>query len=248
MRGQMTADKFFFRVGIVLLVLGAIGITPAPGAGDKFLPAPVRDSQHQFHRYVCSWQQLKRQNVVMQRRDYSCGAAALATLIRYYWGDQVTEDVFLKELDKLLTPEEVADRIKNGLSITDLKRAAVAKGYLASLGKLPFNKLVESKVPVVVGVTIEGFDHFVVYRGWDGHYVYLADPIQGNVRVHTCDFGKQWQKNAILAVAKKGEKIREVSPLSVRGDEIALGSVNWQYIRSRAVQFPLSSVPVPPIR
>jgi hypothetical protein len=49
-------------------------------------------------------------------------------------------------------------------------------------------------------------------------------------------------------IAKKGEKIREVSPLSVRSDEMALGSVNWQYIRSRAVKLPVSSVPVPPIR
>lgn len=248
MRGNMTTGKFSFSAAMVGLVLATIGSHLAVGAGDKFLPAPARDGKHQFQRYVCSWQQLKRQNVVMQRRDYSCGAAALATLVRYYWGDQVNELTFLKELDKLLTPEEVADRIKNGLSITDLKRAAVSKGYLAKLGKLPFDKLVESKVPLIVGVTIEGYDHFVVYRGWDGHYVYLADPIQGNVRVHTCDFGKQWQKNAILVVAKKGEKVKEVSPLSVRGNEIALGSVNWQHIRSRAIKFPPSSVPVPPIR
>lgn len=244
----MKTSRFSCRAATVGLILATLAAHPAGGAGDKFLPAPVRDGKHQFHRYVCSWQQLKRQNVVMQRRDYSCGAAAMATLVRYYWGDQVNEETFLKQLDKLLTPEEVADRIKNGLSMTDLKRAAVAKGYAASLGKLPFGKLVESKVPVILGVTIEGFDHFVVYRGWDGQYVYLADPIQGNVRVHTCDFVKQWQKNAILAVAKKGEKIKEVSPLSVRRNEIALGSVNWQHIRSRAIKFPPSPVPVPPIR
>ena len=244
----MKTGRLSCRVATVGLILATIATRPAVAAGDKFLPAPVRDGQHQFHRYVCSWQQLKRQNVVMQRRDYSCGAAAMATLVRYYWGDQVNEETFLKALDKLLTPEEVADRIKNGLSITDLKRAAVAKGYSATLGKLPFGKLVESKVPVILGVTIEGFDHFVVYRGWDGQYVYLADPIQGNVRLHTCDFVKQWQKNAILAVAKKGEKVKDVSPLSVRGNEIALGSVNWQHIRSRAIKFPTSRVPVPPIR
>jgi predicted double-glycine peptidase len=244
----MTTGNLSIKVVINATILVAFAAHPSAGAGDKFLPAPVRDSQHQFQRYVCSWQQLKRQNVVMQRRDYSCGAAALATLIRYYWGDPVNEETFLKELDKLLTPEEVADRVKNGLTITDLRRAAVSKGYLATLGKLPFNKLVESKVPVLLGVTIEGFDHFVVYRGWDGQYVYLADPIQGNIRVHTCDFGKQWQKNAILAVAKKGEKVREVSRLSVRGDEMALGSVNWQYVRSRAIKLPPSRVPIPPIR
>ena len=46
----------------------------------------------------------------MQTRDYSCGAAALATILRYYWGDRVGEDDVLLVLLKTLSPEETKDR------------------------------------------------------------------------------------------------------------------------------------------
>ncbi len=87
----------------------------------------------------------------MQKRDFSCGAAALATLAKYYWGDDVTEDHFLRGLDGLLTREEVVDRIKNGLALTDLKKAADKVGYNASIGRLTFQQLTEAKVPLLVG-------------------------------------------------------------------------------------------------
>jgi hypothetical protein len=86
-----------------------------------------------------------------------------------------------------------------------------------------------------------------VYRGWDGQWVYVADPMRGNVRIHACKFPKQWQKNAILVVVKPGAKIKEVSPLSVRPDETALGSLNWQYIRGQGVRIPPSVLPTRPI-
>ena len=36
-------------------------------------------------------QQLRNQYVVRQQFDYSCGAAALATLMTYYFGDETSE-------------------------------------------------------------------------------------------------------------------------------------------------------------
>ena len=204
--------------------------------------APMRDSEHITRQYVCSWQEIRRRNIVMQKRDYSCGAAALATVIRYYWGDKVDEDFFLKELDKILTPEEAKDRVENGLALTDLRRVAVKKGYQATMGEVTFAKLTKSKVPVVVGITIDEHDHFAVFRGTDGYRVYLADPIRGNIRVPIWEFKSQWQKNAILVVAKKGEKVKDVSPMAVRCKEVRLGELNWQYVRRNALN---PSYPLP---
>ena len=195
---------------------------------------PSRDSDRQFARRARNWTELKRRNIVMQRRDYSCGAAALATLGRYYWGDDVDEEFFLTILDLLLTQEEAEDRVENGLAMTDLRRAAVKAGYTAVVGKLSFEKLGESKVPLIVGITVDEYDHFVVYRGMDCQYVYMADPIRGNIRIPFAVFVKQWQKNAILAIAKPGEKIKEHSALSLRTDEVELGRLNEQIVRTAA--------------
>ena len=90
--------------------------------------APVRDQERVFEQHVTSWVTLRRKNVVMQQRDYSCGAASLATLLRYHWGDPVTETQCLITITKMLTLEEMKERIKNGLSLTDLRRLAVELG------------------------------------------------------------------------------------------------------------------------
>jgi predicted double-glycine peptidase len=204
--------------------------------------APLRDDKRIIQKKVWSWQELKRRNVVMQRRDYSCGAAALATLVNFYWGDNLTELQILRELAQMLTPEEQVDRITNGLSLTDLRRVAVQMGYQATIGTLRFRELTESKVPLVVGIDFEGYEHFVVYRGWDGEFVYVADPLQGNWRIPTSEFVRMWQQNAVLVVAKPGEQIKESSPLSVRTSEMYQGVLNFEMVRKQPLQ---GIIPVP---
>src|SRR5579863_6995597 len=85
---------------------------------------PVRDPDRVFQRTVWSWKDIRDRNVVKQDRDYSCGAASLCTLLRYYWGDNVKEQKVLDTLDGMLKPDERKDRIKNGLSMTDLRRVS----------------------------------------------------------------------------------------------------------------------------
>lgn len=208
-------------------------VAKAPQGPPPVTP-PVRDGRHSFQLTPRDWVELKRRNVVMQRRDYSCGAAALATIGRYYWGDNVDEDLFLRALDSILTEEEIVDRIENGLAMADLRKAAVDVGYQAVVGKLTFDKLTESKVPVIVGISPGGHDHFVVYRGTDGMWVYVADPIRGNVRMPVREFTKQWQEHAVLVVHKPGRKVKTTSPLHVTWEETQLGETNNQVIRELA--------------
>ena len=157
--------------------------------------APVRDPQRIIYEHIWSYTELQRRQIVMQQQDYSCGAAVLATVIRYYWGDNATEGHFLDMMPKLkLSEAELKDRIENGLTLTDLRDLANLARYQASMGKVQFSELRQSRVPVIVGVTVNDHDHFVVYRGTDNVYVYLADPIRGNVRTPIPAFLKQWQK------------------------------------------------------
>jgi predicted double-glycine peptidase len=187
---------------------------------------PARDPDKTFRQYVWSYKELSQVGVVMQKRDYSCGAAALATVCRYYWGDDVTEDTFLALLPNLLPPDQIEERIKNGLALSDLKKVANKAGYEASLGKLTFEKLAESKAPLVVGLVVKGHEHFVVFRGTDWEYAYLADSIRGNVRTRIPEFLSQWQKNAVLVVAKEDTDPPTVNRIAVRETEAYRGELN----------------------
>lgn len=194
---------------------------------------PVRDPEHTFQKRVCSWQELRTHNIVMQTRDYSCGAAALATMARYYLGDPVTEDYFLNRLDALLTPEEVRDRIKNGLALADLRRVADKTGYEAVVTKLSFTKLAEAKVPLLLGIDEDGYKHFVVYRGTNYRWVYLADPIRGQIRVTPRHFICIWQKNLALAISKPGVDVPKVHGLSLTPCDLFYGETSDQLLRTQ---------------
>ncbi len=178
--------------------------------------SPYRDELLKSQVYVKNARQLRNENVVMQQRDFSCGAAALATVLNYYWGENVSETALLVIIAKLLSPQELQDRVLNGLTLTDLKNVAQVGGYTAVLGKLSIEKLAESKLPLVVAITVNDYDHFVVVRGMDDEFVYIADPIYGKKKELIEVFEDQWQQNAILAVIKPGEPPKENSPLSVQ--------------------------------
>jgi uncharacterized protein len=209
-------------------------------------PTPIRDSTNQTQIVVHSYFWLKQQHIVMQTRDFSCGAAAVATIARFYWGDNVNEDVFLRALDTILTDEEIADRIKNGLAMSDLRRAAVICGYEAVVGKLTFDKLAESKIPLVVGIKPGGHKHFVVYRGTDWEWVYVADPIRGNLRMPVREFVDQWQEKAVLVIGKPGAKVKDRTPLSLTEADLNLGDMTDQVIRTQATRQPQIKQTLPP--
>jgi uncharacterized protein len=68
--------------------------------------------------------ELRDMNVVKQQQDYSCGAAALATLLRYYFGDATSETEILNLLEGSLSPAEKEEKSKRGFTLLDLKRVA----------------------------------------------------------------------------------------------------------------------------
>lgn len=223
---------------VALVVAAVLGL--ASQARAQCERAPIRNPELTVRYYVWSFKEIKERRIVMQKYDYSCGAAVLATVIKYYWDDDVDEAYFLTMLPRLkLSEKEMKDRIENGLTLTDLRNLVNLAGYQASMAKVKFEELAQGKVPVVVGVTVRKHEHFVVFRGADDRYAYLADPIRGNVRTPICDFLEQWQKNAILVVAKPNTPVKEINPMGIREDEYFRGVLNDQTVRQNALKPPI---------
>ncbi len=200
-----------------ILLLGAMATgAAAQSSGQRSWGPPVRTPDHNVQAYVWNWKAMRERHVVIQQYDYSCGAAALATLIRYYWGDSATEDGVLLGVLSILTLEEVKERTENGLSLTDLKNVAVAAGYQATMGRRTLAEMAELKAPVIVR-TIQGeYKHFVVFRGVLKDRVFLADPSQGQVRMSFQEFAKRWTDGVVLVVAKPDTDLPENAPLSLQ--------------------------------
>lgn len=175
--------------------------------------------------------ELRDVNVVKQRQDYSCGAAALATLMRYYFNEPISEQHILKLMVARLTADELRLKETRGFSLLDLKRAAEALGYQAAGFKLTVNELRKLAAPVIVFVRPFDYDHFAVLRAISKGRVFLADPARGNVRMTVGSFLGEWD-GIVFVLGKSGEEAIGTHKLSVpRPDDLnaPLNSVNRQW-------------------
>lgn len=153
--------------------------------------------------------ELRDRYVVKQALDYSCGAAALATLLIYYYGDITSEAEILSMLKENLTPEELAVKAERGFSLLDLKKVAQKRGFRAAGFKLTPEQVTRLIAPVIVFVEPQGYKHFAVLRGVQNGVVHLADPARGNLRMRIDQFagrGNEWQEGIIFVLGKIGEE------------------------------------------
>jgi uncharacterized protein len=145
-------------------------------------------------RPVRSLLEMRRENVVIQSWDLSCGAAALATLLRYEFGESVTEkDIahgLMRRSEYVENPKLV--QVREGFSLLDLKRFVQDRGYKGlGFGQLEFNDLIE-RAPVMVPINALGYNHFAIFRGVKGNRVLLADPAWGNRTMTIDKFQRMW--------------------------------------------------------
>lgn len=145
---------------------------------------------------VRSWVEIKNSNLVRQEYDYSCGSASLATILKFFFNDNVGEQ---EVLDSVLKKKGI-DKSDKGkleekdmkLSFYDLKEFAEERGYKSFGIALSLETLKKLKVPAIVFVTIRKKEHFSVYKGMDDRFIYLADPSFGNIKVSHSRFAEMF--------------------------------------------------------
>ena len=143
---------------------------------------------------VKSLLEIRQDKVVVQQWDLSCGAAALATILNFQHSDPVSEREIaigmMGRQEYLDNPEIVTYR--QGFSLLDLKRFVDRRGYNGvGLGQLSLDDLTEH-APIIVPISVHGYQHFVVFRGMLDDRVLLADPAFGNRTMSRSRFEKAW--------------------------------------------------------
>jgi uncharacterized protein len=166
----------------LLCALAVVMIAPVPSTAAA-QSGPVR-----------SLLEMRRDRVVIQKWDLSCGAAALATILNFQHNDPVNEREIAMGLmgrEEYVTNPTLV-QIRQGFSLLDLKRYVDARGYEGiGYGKLTVEDLVE-RAPVMVPINTKGYNHFVVFRGIYGNRVLLADPAWGNRTMTVDTFQRKW--------------------------------------------------------
>lgn len=145
---------------------------------------------------VDSFQEQRFDRIFQQEYDFSCGSAALASLLSFHYGAAFTEEeVFLSML-------ALADRQKvreQGFSMLDMKRFLESEGYQADGFRMPLSGLKETiRLPTIVLLNRDGFRHFVIIKGISETEVLVGDPARGLKVYSHKQFESYWDGTAFV--------------------------------------------------
>ena len=169
---------------IAVLMLKGCAETVAPGT--RFVTG---GSIGDFAVPVESLQERRFSGVIRQRYDFSCGSAALATLLHYHYGDASDEAMVFKGMWR----DGDRDAIRGvGFSLLDMKRYLAARQLKADGYKVPLDAIAKTGVPGIALISVRNYKHFVVIKGVTPTEVLVGDPSMGLQVVNRAAFQSAW--------------------------------------------------------
>jgi predicted double-glycine peptidase len=174
----------------------AVAAVPA-GAGSLFLDG-IAIGGGAVTMSLDSFQEKKYATTLAQQYDFSCGSAALATLLTYNYDIPVGEQDVFKDMFENGDKKIIA---KSGFSLLDMKNYLTRKGLESNGYRAPLEKLAQVGVPAIVLVNVRGYSHFVVLEGIDHGWVLLSDPANGMRSEPLGEFQSQWTGIFFLIVS-----------------------------------------------
>ncbi|WP_051901427.1 C39 family peptidase [Methylotenera sp. L2L1] len=138
---------------------------------------------------MLSMRELKFTDMVPQHTDFSCGAAALATILNYAYKKNLTEEDVIEGLLKVSDPELVRQK---GFSLLDIKNYTQSIGFRGRGYNVTPETLEKVTIPTIVLLNYKGYKHFVVLKKSTAERAYIADPALGNRIMKRSEFDANW--------------------------------------------------------
>jgi predicted double-glycine peptidase len=189
-----------FRFGL----RSAAGLLAATGlavgaAGAAQAQVTYTDGMATYRVPVATFRDTPFRTVVRQQYDFSCGSAALATLLHYHYGEPVTEaDVFRA----MWADGNKAKIRKVGFSLMDMKRYLDTRSFRAEGYRINVGQLTQMKAPAIAIIRVGDYRHFVVIKGAKDGKVLVGDPALGLRTYSDDEFAKMW--NGVVFLIRSG--------------------------------------------
>lgn len=143
--------------------------------------------------------------MIRQQYDFSCGSAALSTLLTYHYGFKVTEEtVFVAMYEKGDQPKIR----REGFSLFDMKRYLENQGFQADGFEAPLDKLESAGIPAIVLINENGYNHFVVIKGVRDGRVLIGDPSGGTRAMAQAAFERLWTNGILFVISNRQESAK----------------------------------------
>lgn len=170
------APWFFCGVALLLAHGAAAQISLQIGTGNFAFP-------------VRTFRDIPFRTVVRQQYDYSCGSAALATLLRYHYERPVDEAEIFKAM-YLAGNQDVIQKV--GFSLLDMKNYLHRLGLESDGYRTNLADVAGSGLPAITVISTGGYNHFVVIKGVRNGKVLVGDPATGLRTIDATAFQAMW--------------------------------------------------------
>lgn len=184
------------------VMLAAAFLTPAALSSPAGAQAMINTGDAVFAMRVTTMRDMPFRTIVRQQYDYSCGSAALATLLREHYGRAVNEAQVFVAMYAVGDQPKIR---KVGFSLLDMKTYLNSIGFSADGYRETLEDLQASDAPGIAVIQIGGYRHFVVVKGVHADKVLVGDPAQGLKAYTNADFAKIW--NGVIFKIHGGERV-----------------------------------------
>ncbi len=197
----------------------ACGSMASPALAQEGAIALRADSEMPLNKPIKSMLELRYRSVMRQQQDFSCGAAAVGTLLRYAYGVDIDERRIIAEMMKASDPQRVAEQ---GFSMLDMRNYVQTLGFRGRGYRVDMTAMRGLAIPVIVLLNLNGYQHFVVVKRVAQGRVFIADPALGNRIMQEWEFAPAWN-GLVFAI---------VGDMSVQADS-GLMQTNAPTLRAR---------------
>ncbi|WP_448100580.1 C39 family peptidase [Luteibacter jiangsuensis] len=158
---------------------------------------------------MTSLKEARFRNTVRQQYDFSCGSAAVATLLTYQYGYPVDEQ---SAFDVMYTHGDREKIGKEGFSLLDIKRFLASRGFQADGFEVPLERLDAEGIPAIVLINERGYHHFVVVKGYKNGRVLVGDPARGTRAMSKRRFDAMWTNRVVFVIHNRRDSAIFNSP------------------------------------
>lgn len=169
---------------------------PAAVAGSVLIP----QAGGPFNVPAVSMKESRYHSTMRQQYDFSCGSAALSTLLTYHYNYPVTEQFVFEEMYRNGNRARIQQA---GFSLLDIKRFLEHHGFQANGYEAPLEKLESANIPAIVLLNERGYNHFVVVKGVRGDRVLIGDPAGGTRALTRKAFHAAWSNQILFVITNR---------------------------------------------
>lgn len=193
------------KAACALAVVLALAVSPALANKVEVQTSPGTS----YPMKMTSLKEARFRNTIRQKYDFSCGSAAVATLLTYQYAYPIDEQ---SAFDVMYANGDRRKINREGFSLLDIKRFLASRGFQADGFDVPLEKLDEEGIPAIVLIDERGYHHFVVVKGYKNDRVLIGDPARGTRSMSRRRFDDMWKSHIVFVIHNERDRAIFNSP------------------------------------